>query len=135
VSAYLTIVFDKLPDLGAELRQRAAEIVKKAAFDLEARAKLNAHVLTGAMRASIYTSIAGGQTDYGSNAGAAAGLRPGVVITPEQAPTGEADLSATVGVSVNYGIYEELRAGHEFLLPAADAIRPSFEAAMQELIS
>ncbi|MBX6770881.1 MAG: HK97 gp10 family phage protein [Chloroflexi bacterium] len=106
------IVFDRLPELRGQVRQRASQAVRKAAFDIEARAKQIVPVRTGNLKNSIQTTM-------------------------------ESDLTATVGTAVEYAPYVEL--GHHtrgggyvpprpYLGPAAEAVRPSFEAAMKELL-
>lgn len=97
-------------DLGrasATVTRRASQAVRKAAFDVESRAKRLAPVDTGALRNSISTTVSGG------------------------------GLAATVGPTVHYGIYQELGTRrmrpHPYMGPAADAVLPGFEAAMAEL--
>lgn len=107
-SAIVTkIVFNKLPALGKQARRRAGQAVRKAALDIEAGAKDRAHVVTGAMKNSIQAEMTG-------------------------------NLSAEVAVGVEYGIYEELgtrnRPPHPFLGPAAEAVKPSFIAAMKQVL-
>lgn len=84
-----------------------AEIVAKAAFDIEAGAKQRAPVDTGALENSIQA---------------------------EQ----EDSLTWIVGDGVNYGVYQELGThkmpAHPFLVPATEAVRPSFLGALREAV-
>src|SRR5579883_1482086 len=101
------IVFNRLPELQGQLRIRASQAVRKAAFDIEARAKAVVPVRTGNLKNSIQTTI-------------------------------ESELSTVVGTAVHYAPYVEFgtrrMAPRPYLGPAAEAVRPSFEAAMKELL-
>lgn len=101
------VVFNRLPELRGQLRQRASQVVRKAAFDIEARAKQVVPVRTGNLKNSIQTTM-------------------------------ESDLTAVVGTAVEYAPYVELgtrkMAPRPYLGPAAEAVRPSFEAAMRSLL-
>jgi HK97 gp10 family phage protein len=101
------IVFDKLPQLQGQLRQRASAAVRKAAYDIEAHAKTVVPVDTGNLKNSIQTSV-------------------------------EGDLTAIVGTHVEYAPYVEYgtrrMAAKPYLGPAAEAVRPGFEAAMKSLL-
>jgi HK97 gp10 family phage protein len=78
-----------------------AEAVAKTAFAVEARAKIKAPVDTGALRASIYTSLkAGGRFDQARSSAAA--LRPNTGIS--ELPKPQDDHTAYVGPSVEYAI-------------------------------
>lgn len=101
------IVFNRLPELRGQLRQRASQAVRKAALDIEARAKQVVPVRTGNLKNSIQTTM-------------------------------ESDLTAVVETAVEYAPYVELgtrrMAPRPFLGPAAEAVKPSFEAAVTELL-
>ena len=106
VSIKTQLVFNKLPELRGQVRRRAADAVTKAAFDVEAQAKALAPVDTGALKSSIQAQP-------------------------------EGDLAARVDVGAEYGIYVEfgtrkMRA-QPFLEPAAEQVKPSFEAAMRQV--
>lgn len=96
-----------------------AEAVAKTAFAIEARAKVKAPVDTGALRASIYTSLKGG-SKFSAARSAAAALRPNTGI--DELPTPQDDHTAYVGPSVEYGAPVELgsarRAATPYMLPA-----------------
>lgn len=101
------IVFNRLPELQGQLRQRASVAIRKAAHDVEARAKDIVPVDTGNLKNSIQTAM-------------------------------ESDLTAIVGTHVEYAPYVEYgtrkMAARPYLGPAAEAVRPSLESAMKELL-
>lgn len=105
--------FGELRQLSADLgkadvgvTRKAGEVVRKSASDVEAQAKARAAVDTGAMRNSIGVRMAG-------------------------------PLSAEIGPTVHYAQYVEFgtykMAAQPFMGPAADAVAPSFIAAMEQL--
>ena len=102
-----TLTHNDLPRLRGLVRQRAGQAVRKAASDIEAGAKDRAPVDTGALKNSIQAKSTG-------------------------------ELSAEIGPGVDYGIYVELgthkAAAQPYLVPAAEFVRPSFEAAMKQLL-
>lgn len=125
----VTVDTKALDKLIGELDPRAVKVIAKAATDVETGAKVRAPVLTGALRASIFTAI--------KNEG----------------------LTAEIGPSVEYGVYVELGTGrrgatsniqrpegvkyskdwpgisaHPFLIPALEAIRKSFLEAWKQLV-
>ncbi len=124
------LVFNRLPRVSAELAPMASQVVRKTAFDVQATAQDLSAVDTGAQKASIYTDTDDGST-YREAVGAASKRRPGSRFLP--AVPRPNDLSAIVGVGVEYGIYNELR-GRAFMGPAAEQHRGSFEAAMREAL-
>lgn len=95
------------------------EAVAKVAFAIEAKAKLLAPVDTGALRASIYTSLKDGGMGTKAMSEASA-LRPGVLT--DALPVPRDNHTAYVGPSVEYGASVELgsakRAGTPYLQPA-----------------
>jgi HK97 gp10 family phage protein len=103
-----TLVFDRLPQLQAQLRAQASEVVRTAATEIEARAKQVVPVRTGTLKNSIQAAM-------------------------------DSALTATVGTAVEYAAYVEFgtrgRPPRPYLGPAAEAVRPRFIAAMQELLS
>lgn len=111
-----TKVLDKLiKNMGGDV----AGAVTKTALAVEARAKIKAPVDTGALRASIYTSLKAGDKFDRARAEALA-RRPGTTVGP--LPTPRDDHTAYVGPSVEYGAAVELgsarRAGTPYLQPA-----------------
>lgn len=127
----------QLGDLGplqAALRARAAELVAKAAFDIEAVAKQLAPVDTGALKNSISAVTAAG-SDYDANVGIAQGLNPQAQIAAAPEPADE--LEAFVVVPVHYAAYLEYGTVHmpaqPFLTPAVEAVAPSLRQAAGQL--
>jgi hypothetical protein len=127
----VSLLGNGLATIAEQIPARAQQAVATAVADVRARAELNAHVLSGAMRASVYSVLPGGKSDYGSSVSTAQSLKPGVGILDERDAAGQ--ISGLVAVAVDYAAYQEVKDGHAFLIPAADAVRPSFEAAMREV--
>ncbi len=103
----VTVDTSGLTRIAGQIDKRAADVIAKAAMDIESDAKQNAPVDTGALKASIFTAI--------ENGGA----------------------TAKVGPTVSYGIFQELgtykMAAHPYLIPALEKVRASFLAAWKEL--
>lgn len=104
-----------------------AEAVAKVGFAIEARAKIKAPVDTGALRASIYTSLhEGGRASEAM--GEARARRPEVVT--DALPVPRDSHTAYVGPSVEYGIAIELgstrRPGTPYLQPAVRETEDEF---------
>lgn len=99
----------------ANVDGNTTEFLRTVAFAVERRAKINAPVDTGALRASIYTRIgneSNDMPDVPGNAGRASLPTPGNATT------------AHIGPSVNYGIFVELGSGGRAARPfLADAVR------------
>jgi len=91
------VVWDEIPQAIRDQQARVSALVRRAAFEIEARAKQLAPVRTGHLRNSI-------QTDVESNG-----------------------LAAHVGTSVAYAAYVEFgtrrMAPRPYLAPAAEAVR------------
>lgn len=104
-TAAVSIVFNRFPEIIAKAPGVARAAVSKAAFDIEGRAKATVPVDTGNLKNSIRTEMA--------------------------------ELSAVVGTHVEYAPYVEfgtVRMGaRPYLVPAAEAVRPSFLQAMEEI--
>lgn len=100
-------VTSRIPMVRARVRSAVAGAVEKAMLDVEAAAKTSAPVDTGALRNSIQ------------------GERTG-------------EFSGIVAPNVDYAIYVELGTRHmsaqPFLTPAADEVRPAFEAAVARAV-
>lgn len=133
-------------DLGraaAGIRERAGQVVRKTALDVEADAKLRAAVDTGAMRASIYTVAEGHDgaeqsTEEVSSADPKAEVFDPVALSDVQPGAAHA-LLALVVVGVRYGLWVERgtarQAPQPFLLPAAAAHAEDYEAAMRQAVA
>ena len=127
-----------LEKLADRLEAELAGAVAKAAFLIEAYAKMNAPVDTGALRASIYTSTWNGSQWSGAAASASA-LRSGVTILADIGKP-SSNLEAIVAVGVHYAAHVEYgtfrQAGRFYLRNAAMAnlqpIRGLFAQAIQK---
>ena len=127
-----------LEKLADRLEAELAGAVAKAAFLIEAYAKMNAPVDTGALRASIYTSTWNGSQWSGAAASASA-LRSGVTILADIGKP-SSNLEAIVAVGVHYAAHVEYgtfrQAGRFYLSNAAMAnlqpIRGLFAQAIQK---
>lgn len=101
------------------------ELVKAVAFQVEAIAKMKAPVDTGALRNSIYTSLQSSNT-------------PPTEAT-EQLPTPDNNVTAFVGPSVEYAIYQELGTtdfgAQPFLLPAVRNVEQELERFARKIIN
>lgn len=102
------LTMNRFPELSAQLQARAEQIVTKAAFDVEAEAKTVVPVDTGNLKNSIQT----------------AKVEP---------------LKAIVHTgTVEYAEYVEYgtsrMAAQPYMTPAAEAVRPAYHRAWQELL-
>lgn len=98
-------VRSRVPGATADVLRRAEQITAKAAYDIEARAKAQAPVDTGFLKSSIEASGSG--TDW------------------------QVDAHAAYSIFLEFGTR---RAGaRPFLIPALEAVRPSYLAAMRRL--
>jgi HK97 gp10 family phage protein len=103
----IVVQSNHLGALASALPGKAGAAVRKAVGDVEAQAKTRAPVDTGALRNSIVGTM-----------------------------TGEAAGQVTAGV--NYAPYVEYGTAHApaqpFMIPAAEAVRPSFVAAVAKAV-
>lgn len=102
----IRVEFNRFPDLVQKAPGRARELVKKAAYELEARAKTEVPVDTGNLKNSISTSF--------ENDG----------------------LTGVVSTNVEYAAYVEFgtrrMAARPYMTPAAEQVRKSFERAVRD---
>lgn len=126
------VLYNRFPELTAALKKAVSQVVRKAALDLEAEAKTRAPVDTGFLRNSIY-SVTHEGSDYGQDASDPTG--DSYLLDEVEKPKDET--TAYVAVGANYGVFQELgtskMAAQPYLIPAADAIRPAFVAAMAKI--
>ena len=122
------VVYNHLPELAAEIEKVASQIVRKAAFDIQALAQTTAPVRTGFLKSSIYT-VTKGESTYSTIEGS------GPLLPEVDQPSD--DRTAYVAVGAEYGIYLEFGTSHmsaqPYLIPAAETVQPAFIAAMTEL--
>ena len=118
----------ELDRIAAGLNKSREQVMKKLAFDVEAKAKMKAPVLTGALRNSIYTETKSGG-DYANASGNAMGAawgEGGRISETEQLPKPEGNIVANVGPCVEYAAYVELgtskKAARAFLVPAVEEV-------------
>lgn len=113
-----------------------ADAVAKAAFAIEARAKVRAPVDTGALRASIYTSLAGGGRSSDAMADARS-RNPDVETTPLPVPRDKH--TAYVGPSVEYATALEFgsagRAAQPYLIPAVRETEAEFRKLLGKAVT
>lgn len=97
---------NRLSAIAAGMKPKARTLVAKTVLDVEAQAKVRAPVDTGALRNSIHGTM-----------------------------TGETE--GEVAVGVEYGVYQEYGTrympAHPFMTPAAEAVRPAFEAGARQI--
>lgn len=94
------------PQISAQMEERASQVVRKSAIDIEARAKAVVPVDTGALKASI-------QSEHN-------GLQSVVSVGQDY------------GIFVNYGTYK--MAARPFFTSAIEVVTPAFHEAMRQLI-
>ncbi|HET9109676.1 MAG TPA: hypothetical protein VFN78_02510 [Ktedonobacterales bacterium] len=130
--------FNLLPEVAAQLPEIASRVVRKAAFDIQHEAMVN-HPFnndTGFAENSIYV-VTHDSSDYGQNLMNMSGAqKPGAELLPEiERPSSRT--TAFVAWGANYGIYLEMGTinapAFPTLAPAAEIVRPQFQAAMETL--
>lgn len=125
--------FNHFPQISEELDTVLSQIVRKTALDVQAHAASQAPVDTGFLRNSIYTVTSEGST-YGG-----AGSPPGDATLLPQVPGPSDKTTAYVAVGASYGAFVNYGTRHmaarPFWEPAVDAVRPSFEAALETVES
>lgn len=133
----ITITIDKndLPRIAANLEPRVSQVVRKAAFDIEAKAKMLAPVDTGNLKNSIQASVDGLSAEVTANADYAAYVEYGTaphVIRPRNAKVlaFQAGGKTVFAAEVNH----PGTPAQPFMTPAAEAVRPAFIAAMTQAI-
>lgn len=126
--------FNHFPQIADQLGKALSQVVRKTAFDLQAAAASNAPVDTSFLRNSIYVKTSQEST-YGTGGGPThkdSYLLPEVESPPD-------DKTAYVAAGANYSVYVEMGTRHmsaqPYLAPAADAVQPSFEAALSAIES
>lgn len=128
----ITVDLGPLQDLRANLQERAHALLDKVAFDIEASAKGNAPVDTGALRSSIYVSgTSGGGSNYSAARADAASRNEDVQFHPEEKP--ETPFVRIIGVSVIYALIVEVT-NRAYLRPAVERHRAAFLNAWKGLV-
>lgn len=104
----ISVTFDKFPQIAAEMPKKTSQIVRKAAFDIEAQAKNRVPVDTGALKNSI-------STEFENNG-----------------------LTGIIAPHMEYATYVEFGtkriSAQPYMTPAAEAVAPAFVAAMKQML-
>jgi HK97 gp10 family phage protein len=122
--------FNHIPQAIEAMERAGKEIVKKGTFDVEAAMKSLAAVLTGFMRSAIYSVTSDGST-YGQGGAGGEHLEPELSESTENGTVGWAVAGADYSIFVNNGTAHQ--AAQPFAEPAADQVRPGYEAAWEKL--
>jgi HK97 gp10 family phage protein len=126
----IVVTMNRFPEIVAKLPAETSTVVRKAAFDLEGKAKTLVPVDTGTLKNSIQTHMASGATS--------AEVQAGDETTPYGKTTHTGAKSTSVTPSAEYAAAVEFGAkgkgGRPYMTPAAEAVRPAFKAAMQQLL-
>lgn len=108
-SSTIRIISNRLPQVPGMVKAALSAEVSKSAYAVQAQAQAKAPVRTGTLRRSITTQIQ------------------------------QAGQRATVGPSVEYGIYVEFgargRAPRPYMRPAAEAVLPQFVASVRAALA
>ena len=133
----VVIVFDKLPLVAVHLQKAAEDLVRTAAFNVEARAKSHAAVDTGAMRAAIYTVTHDSSGYSGAAAEATSASAEAAEHLQEEEPQPAKATSAVVHAGMDYSVYVEYGTGRmaaqPFMTPAAAEESPRLQQALRKL--
>lgn len=111
---------NRLPQVKDTIRKNVAAAVAKAAFDIEAQAKVLVPVDTGNLRSSI-------QTQMESDISATVGPRGVEYAVYVEYGTGRAGDPSVPHADVAG------RPAHPYLRPAVEKVRPAFVAAMEQV--
>ena len=122
--------FNHFDEIAGKLETALSQIVRTAAFNIQAGAQQNAPVDTGFLKNSIYT-VTSSDSNY-----SAGGEDSKHQLLPEiEHPTSSTEAAVAVGAS--YGVYQEFGwvhgAAQPYLTPAVEAERSAFLAALQQL--
>jgi HK97 gp10 family phage protein len=109
MASSITITFNRFPEIAAKLPKETSAVVRKTAFDVEARAKMVVPVDTGALKNSITTEMQGDMT---------------AIVAPH----------TEYAVFVEYGTSRGSPA-QPYMTPAAEAMQAPFERAMTQLLN
>ena len=131
----ITIVYDRFPEFAGKLHQRAGQVVRKTAFDVQRDYQQNTRVDTGAQKNSAYVVTVNSST-YAAASAAAHQLNPEVEILPEVAHPDA--FGAIVAVGVSYAAINEFggtgHVGDGALTQAANNNRQPFLDALNTLL-
>lgn len=147
------LVFNDFDKIAAALLPAADKLVRATAFKVEAGAKVRAPVDTGMLKNSIYSATSRGSAGGAANVAAyqesyttqrqrTGSRRKGIqgimrrkvfpVIGAQPLGTAVVAVGAEYGAWVEYGTRH--RPAHPYLIPAVEAQRAPFLAALQQLV-
>ena len=106
----IVITFNRFPEIAAKLPAETSAVVRKSAYDVEANAKAVVPVDTGALKNSINTTMEGEFT---------------AIVAPH----------TEYAVFVEFGTHNPNYPKQPYMTPAAEIVRPAFEAAMKQLLA
>ena len=104
----IVVTHNRFPEIAAKLPTETSAVVRKSAHDVEANAKAVVPVDTGALKNSIDTTM-------------------------------ESEFTAIVAPHTEYAVFVEFgthkMGAQPYMTPAAEIVRPAFEAAMKQLLA
>lgn len=128
----LVVVYNLLPEIAEKIDRDAGKVVRKAAFNIQARAQSLAPVDTGFLKNSIYT-VTSTSSNYASAERKSTKKNADAELLPEVEPPIDSH-EAYIAVGANYGIYVEYGSIHgppqPFLTPAVEIEMPVFQMAI-----
>ncbi len=135
ITVDIRLTDDRLANLPAEIRGKAARHVRRTAFKVEGYAKVGAPVDTGFLRNSIYT-VTHDSSGYTRASNDAHAQNADAVMLPEVETPRDA-LTAIVAVGAEYGAYVNYGTAHQAAQPyldeAIEQARDFWEEGLREL--
>lgn len=130
----IKIVFNKLPQIAAQLPAEVAMVVQKAAYDVEANAKAS---MSGPKTGFIYKR--GNKMHQASAPGEAPAIDTGTLVNSIQSrmtgmSSAEVSVGAAYGLPLEYGTEDGHIAPRPFMTPAAEKVKPGFIEACKQLL-
>lgn len=127
-------LFNRFPELPAEIQRAVSRIVRKAAFDIQKEAQRHHPFQNQSSFAenSIYV-VTHNSSTYGQGIDA---IPQGASLLPEvEKPTSTTE--AIIAVGADYGVYLEMGTvnmpAFPYLVPAAEKVAPAYVAALRAL--
>src|SRR4029079_3405169 len=99
------LIYNNFAEVKAGIEKALDQTQRKIGFDIEAEAKNNTPVDTGALRASIYTASSE-NSRYGEALTAALGLNPEVEFHPQEAELTKLKVWILVGAAYGFFVHE-----------------------------
>lgn len=133
----LKVESNRFPQIAAKFPGAVSQIVRKSAFDIEARAKALAPFETGNLRSLIKTEVSGDGMSATVSVGAEYGADVEYGTRPHIIRPRNASVLAFPGAGGETVFAKEVRhpgtRAQPFMTPAAEQVRPSFIAAFRSL--